>query len=319
VLRSDCGDRASTQQCLSGYVLAQTLRRLPAGSYSLIVDADEETEFDLDFAVREPTPAPPGSACDDPIHLAIGESVTETLFGRQNVVEVLCRCEVPDPPYGCLRFYPDLVFAVTVDEPTDLVLRVAGSDVRALSFGLRTSCSNVSSQIACGEWSTGMRFRNLAPGEYFLIVEAIRPQQVSISLEALPLTVPIFVNGNDTCEAATAVPSTGGVFAGTTSGLSNDLEAACGDGARSADAVFRLDLAAAQRVRVSLDAAHDTVLSRFAGDCGGPAAACNDGAGQTHDSVLEERLAAGAHYYVVDGVGEWNSGPYTIEFAVLDP
>ena len=123
------------------------------------------------------------------------------------------------------------------------------------------------------------------------------------------------------CAQALSVPGAGGVFVGDTTREDGDYEASCGGGAFSADAVFRVELAAPATVRAFLTADFDAVLYRIDdfgdGVCTSVSdAACDDDGGGGTNSLLEEPLPAGSYFYVVDGYGFGNQGSYVLDIAI---
>jgi hypothetical protein len=216
------------------------------------------------------------------------------------------------------------VYRVRVDTATDLALQV-GSAGALLGYDFRKECDLGESQLACGiGGAINTRLRNIEPGDYFLVLESPDPTTFVVRIDPLPLTVPIAVEGNNTCASAFEIPPMGGLFEGDTLTLLDDYGAVCGGGARSRDAVFRLELAGPSQVQASLEAVFDTVLYRYADEGEGAKScgperelACNDDGGQGNtNSLLVESLPAGTHYYVVDGFNIGNEGRYLLDVIV---
>jgi hypothetical protein len=318
-VRSTCDDPASTVRCISDAPAQGRLRSLPAGRYFIVLEgpASRAVNFSLDVAVMPPTDAPPGEGCAQAIDLPLGETIDGTVAGRQDLVDVRCGCE------SCGLFLRDTVFKLTLDERMDVGLNVEGGEAR-MHYALREACEDGATQRSCGD---GMplfeRMRNLDPGEYFVVVESAESAPFTIKTERLPPTVPIEVIDNGICAEATAVPASGGVFVGDTTSTMSDYQAACGGGALSSDAAFRVELDQAATVRAFLSADFDAVLYRIEdfGE-GGMAcsttleSACDDDSGGGTNSLLEERLGPGAYFYIVDGYGFGNEGSYVLDIAI---
>ena len=323
-VRTQCDAPETTLRCLSDAPARGRLHQLDPGTYYVIVESSpsREVDFSLDVAILPPTPPPPGDGCGDPIDLAPDEPLLGTLAQRQDLVNVVCGCSPDDDlARGCGLFLIDAVYRVTVDDPTDLRLRIDGGDAR-MAYDFRADCGSPGTQLSCSALTrVDTRLRDVVPGEYYLVVESSSATPFNLQLDSLPRTTPVRVSGNGTCQTATRVPSDGGIFQGDTALELDTYQALCGGGAISRDAVFRVELTQPSRVLARTEAGFDTVLYRFQGDasvCVPEAeAACNDdnGLGGT-DSQLEEMLEPGTHYYVVDGFSESNDGRYVVEFII---
>ena len=130
-------------------------------------------------------------------------------------------------------------------------------------LSLRPNCESSTGALRCTAGSPArIRARDLAPGNYYVIVESYRGGSFTVRADVSPPTVITPVTGNDTCGTAHEVPATGGVFSGSTAMLLNDLETSmCGGGAAAKDAVFRVELSGTKRVIASTDgSSFDTVL-----------------------------------------------------------
>ena len=314
-VRSTCDDAASTLLCVRGYPATLRLHELPPGSYFIIVESPSyvEADFELDVRLEEPTKEPEGDSCKSAAPLKLDGSATlATLAGKQ-----------PRVTTSCDQYLPDYVYQLSVADPTDLVINVSAGGA-PLATAMQVHCGKPNSDLACYLGAGGKRrFRNLAAGEYALVIESYDAREVAVSAELLPVTVPLESSGNDTCKKAFDVPADGGVLAGSTAKLSNDY-VGCGSSS-SADAVYRLELKKAAEVRVTTEAEFDTVLYRFDGTdkgadaCDGTYAACNDDAdgALAGESELDEKLQAGIYYYIVDGFSVGNEGAFYVVFDVM--
>jgi hypothetical protein len=326
-LRSVCEDTRSALRCLSDAPARARVHELPAGTYYLVVESSpsREVDFSLDIAFLDPTPAPPGDGCGNPLPVTLGALEPGSLAQRQDLIAVECGCRPEESSTGCRSFLEDVVYEVQLDQPGDLGILINGG-ASPMSFDVRAVCGESASQLTCGNATLApRRVRNLDAGSYYLIVESPDAASFTLLVEALPRTVPLSVHGNETCGTAFVVPPEGGLFTGDTLTMLNTYEAAtCGGGARSNDAVYSLTLASESRVEASLEATFDTVLYRFT-DTGALAESCvsdaesncNDDGGQgSTDSLLSEVLGAGTYYYVVDGFNDNNEGAYLLEMTV---
>lgn len=313
-VRSDCEDPAAVLRCAQSSPAVGRLHELPAGTYFVIVETPSvhEVDFELDVRFESPTPAPVGDRCETAVPLAFGEPELGTLTAKQD-----------DVATSCQLFSPDTVYSLTVEEPTDLDIKVDGAD-SPMRFALQRECGVEKSELVCDQGRPArIRLRDVAPGEYFLTVESNETQQFELTVELLERTQPELVSGNDLCGSAVQVPQEGGLFRGSTASLLNDY-VACGN-SRSRDAAFRLELTQERTVTASVEAAFDTVLYRYMGEgvgaCegDGPVESCDDDSLFGSNSRLQsERLKPGTHFYIVDGFSDSNSGEYVFEVLVDD-
>ncbi|MFI5307910.1 MAG: hypothetical protein ACHQ53_11180 [Polyangiales bacterium] len=329
-VRSVCHDDMTTLRCVSDDPARARLYQLPAGTYYVVLEGppSREVDFSLEVAFVDPSAPPPGDGCSNPLELPLGMSVPGTLANRQDLLAVSCGCGKgqAQSPGGCNQFLADVVYHVIADRPTDFGVRVDGGSA-LMVYDFRSTCDAQDTQLACGDGAmVNGRIRNLAPGDYYLVLEspspANDPASFTVEVDRLPRTVPVAVQGNETCATAYDVPSDGGLFSGDTLGMLDDYQASCGSGAHSPDAVYHLTLNSRSRVTASLEASFDTVLYRFTGTSADACqskmeAACNDdGAQGNTNSSLSETLQAGSYYYVVDGFNDNNAGRYLLDIAV---
>jgi hypothetical protein len=325
-VRTACSDPASTVRCVSDAPARARLHQVPAGTYYVILEssASHEVDFSFDIAFVPPTPSPPGDGCGQPIDLTLGETIDGTLAGREDLINVVCGCSPDQFELGqsCGLFLPDAVYKLTVPNATDLGVHVSGGTSSVMTYDFRTLCDLDSSQLACSRGRPlDARVRNVAPGDYFLVVESQAQTNFTLQVEQLPLTVPVDVADNDDCETAAEIPETGGLFHGDTLPLLNQYDAVCGGGARSHDAAFKMVLSTPHHVTAALQGVFDTVLYRYEDDGTGPTSCmprlermCNDDAGPGNStSLLDEDLDAGTYYYIVDGFNQGNDGRYVLE------
>jgi hypothetical protein len=328
-VRTACDDRVSTVRCLSASPARARLHQLPAGTYYVVLESSpsREVDFALDVAFLDPTPPPLGDSCSNPIDLQLGEPTTGTLANAQDLVSVQeCGCRDDSSARGCGLFWPDTVYRVQVDAPTDLYIELETGSAQ-LAYEFRSVCDSPTAKRACGRGTAvGTRVRNLQAGDYFLIVESAEPTNFSVLIDEMPRTTPVPVGNNDTCANAVEVPPTGGLYAGDTLLMLNDYQALCGSGANSGDAAFLVQLTERSHVTATLEAEFDTVLYRHVDVGEGPtscnvlASVCNDDSGQGNtNSLLDDTLEPGSYYYIVDGFNDDNSGSYLLEIAIGPP
>jgi hypothetical protein len=314
-VRETCEDPDSSLRCLAGFPAQGRLYSLAAGTYYLVVEGPSyrEIDFDLDISFHDPGPPPPGDSCAEPAALPPDTPLYGDLADKQDLAET-----------GCGHFYRDTIYGFDVEEPIDLLLRADGGE-SVMVLAVQESCGDPDSELLCTSGRLALkRLRNLDPGRYYVVVESAANTSFVIMAEPLPVTVPQEVEGNERCATAAVIGEQGGLFAGDTSTMDNDYSAGgCGSLAQSKDAAFKLVLGESRRVIVELEADFDAVLYRFTEVEGESATcvsreedACDDDGGPGTDSLLDEQLEAGVHYFIVDGFGKTNDGSYTLAVTV---
>ncbi len=312
-VRSDCADEMTQVRCARGAPAGTRLHRLPAGTYSIIVEGSTFRAFDFNLSVEfeAPTDAPEGDACGDPISVPLNTTVMGSLADKQDDIDLSCGFH-----------YPDAVYEFELTENSDVLIS-ADADTTSMFLGLQGTCGDEDSQLRCSSGRPGrVRVRDLSPGTYTVVVESATRTGFEFSVETTPPTTPTPVEDNSGCGMAHVVPPTGGLFSGSTATFLNDLETrSCGSMARSNDAAFSLTLTEEQRVRASTEGSDfDTVLHLHTGMCETRMeTVCDDDGGEGSTSLIERVLAAGTYFFVVDGWGTSNDGDYLFEVVISDP
>jgi hypothetical protein len=119
-----------------------------------------------------------------------------------------------------------------------------------------------------------------------------------------------------TCEAP--IPITAGTYTGSTSRGESENEATCAS-STSHEIVYRLDVAARQRVTLDVDPRFDSVLYVRKDDCAEAEAevACNDDVGHERRSRIDEVLDPGTYFVFVDGLAN-EVGQFRFKVALED-
>jgi hypothetical protein len=310
-----CGSTVGEERCAYGTPASGTLHELAAGTYFLVVEGPTyvEVDFTLDVTIRPGTPPIHGDLCTDPIELTLGTPYTGTLVGSEDDYET-----------SCGYHYRDVIHTFTFTEASDVTIDINGG-TSYLNASLRPTCDTGGTQLRCDAGAPlHSRIRGMAPGTYYLVLEAGRGGSYTVLVTATsPPSTPMPVTGNDSCGGAINIPMTGGLFSGSTITSLNDYTATtCGGMATSPDATFRLDLTRRSLVTATTDgSSFDTVLYYFTGSChaGGGETACDDDSGSGSTSLLSRVLEAGTYFFIVDGFGTGTSGDYVFEVLISDP
>lgn len=309
--REGCATEVIFRACRFAGPAFTRLHELPPGTYFVAVESPSfrEVDFELDVRFLDPTSAPVGDECGDPVPIELDTPASDSLRTRQD--RIASSCEL---------FGADIVYQFDVESPTDLNIQADASTDR-VAFAVQSVCGDPATELAClaGRRVQG-RLRNVQPGSYSLLVESPGAGDVDVVVEALDVTVPMPVADNGLCVQAVDIPLEGALFEGSTSGFQNDYTA-CGN-SESADVAFRLELDAPRLVTARVEASFDSVLYRYADGGMGPSvcmdslnfASCNDDQDGSNAGLISEALEPGVYYYVLDGFGTASSGPYVIEF-----
>lgn len=308
-LRGAACDDASVLRCASGAPAIGRVHRLPAGTYYLVVEGPSyaEVDFTLDVEVLDPTDPAPGDICLNAIPLELGVATTGTLLELQDDLTTSCGFNARD-----------VVYSFELADRRDVTIEV-GEGTTSFNASVRTTCADAATQLRCVRGSpVRTRLRDLGAGTYYVVVESYFGSGFTITATDSEPVTPVEVTGNETCGSAYDIPVTGGLFRGDTTTMAADLDANCGDQARSADAVFRLALP--ERRRVTFDtggSGYDTVLHIHRDACVSRGElACDDDSGDGSASFIDRTLDAGTYYVVVDGRGMVSRGEYFLEVLV---
>src|SRR5262249_13112967 len=131
---------------------------------------------------------------------------------------------------GCASPGPDAAFDLTLAAASDVLLveRVAQNESGAVA--LEAPACDTTSVLACSSSGTPVRTtkRNVAPGDYRVVIADQLGQQGSVEALVRPTVAPTIVpqGGADTCAQAIDV-SAGGFFTGDTSTANADYGNGC--------------------------------------------------------------------------------------------
>lgn len=307
---STCGEVESTLACDRGTPASLVLHELPPGTYTVLVESPTviEADFELDIRFDDPTPPPEGDDCAHVSELPLDAGrQTALLSDKMAMVETSCGV------VGAL----DMVYAVEVDQPLDLGLRL-DSGSNPIWLAVQSACGEPTTEQMCRfTYGGDFRLRDVQPGIYYVAVASFEAREVNLTVTGEEHTVSVEVgSGHGTCANATTVPASGGLFRGDT-GLEADNYGTCRTGS-APEGLYRVELAGAAQVTVTASADFDVVITRLGPTTGSGLCdqllACEDAALQ--DEVLQEALAAGVYYYAIDGYDSASYGTYTVEFQV---
>lgn len=290
-------------------------RKMSAGRHVFSVAGTSQIRASVLVKTSTPTDAPDDQTCTDPPKAPVNASLEVDLSGHEDAIK-----------NGCFPGGPNAAYAFTLGAPSDVLVvgRLDASDRGGVSINAPACTAGDSLECATGAGPLRVSRRNLAAGDYRVVVADQLAMKTDLLLLVRPTVAPTIVTA-DTCSDATVIPESGGFFTGNTASATANLSASCDapgqpiNGAR--DQQLRLTLS--QRKRVVFDmlgSTMATVLNLRSGDpCPGVEVpnACAAGA-DAGRSFLDQVLEAGTYWVQVDGYGG-ASGPWYLDVRVLDP
>jgi hypothetical protein len=290
---------------------------LPAGDYFVSVAASAPTDVWLTLALSPPTPAPVDDDCSGAPLLPHNQTIAVALAGHQD-----------DHDTGCLPGASDAAYQLSLPQASDVLLLARGTAGDQVAAVLASDPCDDTSGLACGKGQQSpvrAQKRNLAAGDYRVLVESAAAQPAELTALVRPASPPLLVPFADECSGALVIPSSGGFLTGNTVNAQAHYAAGCDTGSQSGggarDQMLRLDLSAEQRVVLDMQgSAFATVLDvREASSCPGQEVPLGCAAGYYPErSYLDLTLAAGSYYLQVDGYAG-GSGPWFLDVFVVDP
>ncbi len=245
--------------------------------------------------------AGPG-ACDQPIPLALGETVTGTTEGAGNFTAAPCAGGGDAP---------ERVYSIEVSERSMFTATLTSSFDGTLY--LLRACGEVDSMVACNDdapdTSRSRIDATVDPGVYYLVVDGYENAAGNYTLQA---TAQALQPLSAVCGGATPLP-VGQPTAGDTSQQIDYFQATCANGARGPDQVYALDVDQPARLRVRQRSDHDGVLY-VRRSCEDPTTeiACNDDFGDQNRSLVTALVQPGRYAVISDGFAANASGSYTV-------
>ncbi len=326
-----CARSAAIPGCSTGSTIVRTLRSQAPGTYFIVVDYQivgmTFRSLVASITTGAPTMAPPGDACPGlPLTMGVLSQVTSTMLG-------------PDFTMTCdPAARGDAAFTFTAPATgNDVIVNVQDAVALAsVSMQLQSPCGGAAVGPCIGppqftsQPRAWRRYPGLTAGTTYTVVGAsnVSAGAVGARYYVVPAATPAAVTGNDRCAAARVIPEAGGVFTGSTTGLTDDVTfpLACLCFGGHPDVVYTITLTARRRLVAStLGSALDTgvIVQQGAACPGAPVAnACsNDAHGSA--SEVDVVLDPGTYYIVLKGCsglgGMPTSGTYALDVVTLPP
>jgi hypothetical protein len=296
-----------------------TLKSLPAGTYTLVVDSYSASAGGLvDVALSFAAPTlPANETCATASPLPIdGGAVQVDLSTANDDLQISC-----DPA----SVTPDVVYSLTLSSTADVVVTASGGGANP-SLALRSSPCRTGAQVQCANaQSSGtetLRRRSLTPGTWYVVVQnsGALTTPTPVTVKAVT-TTPLPPPPNDTCGAPRdltfAAGSTVASFSVDTSAATDDYQSSCNGLTDSPEVVYALTLGTRRTVTVtarsSPNAGSQPSISLRSAPCSGDAdagtlveLACSNG---TPTSAFIQVLDPGTYYLLVEAQGAAGAGP----------
>jgi hypothetical protein len=245
-LLQNCARSPVTLRCESGQSVSYRAYSLPAGRYFVAVESFDPINFALTASFSDPTPAPAGDTCANPLPLTTAAPVRVATGSLE-----------ADYRLSCLSSGRDAVLSFTLNDRRDVLVTATGGSSDFVGVAIHTACpANSGNERACTAGSTSGRALalGLEAGTYFVTVKSSRPADLEVRLatyDPLPVTVPM---GGDTCASAITITGDRALYRGTTMGLTHDYRGSCAN-ATGPDVVYQFTLTRTRRFTALLDSA----------------------------------------------------------------
>jgi hypothetical protein len=291
---------------------------LPAGTYYVGVSASAPTTAVVTVELSPATPAPPDETCAGAPPILPNETISVSLAGHQDDVQL-----------GCLPGAVDAAYALDLPVASDVLLveRISQGDTGAVQLSAPL-CGGPADMLSCGMGSPSpvrSAKYNVPAGDYRVVAESQYGQPVQLTAFTRPAVPPTLVVFADDCADALEIPPSGGRFQGTTANATADFNAGCDQGGvppgGAKDQLLRLSLPDEKRVVLEMAGSGYTTLLdvRKGPSCPGDEVLLGCAVGfQGKGSFLDLTLEAGVYYLQIDGLA-MDDGPWFLDVRVVDP
>ncbi len=254
--------------------------------------------------------------CASPLALTSGQTVTGNTSEHPSRFTGQCLQGEGEDGERAAPGAPEVVYTFTLErrQQVTLALETQGNYDGAL-YVRQGTCEDPRAEVGCnddeGDTSHSRVSAALDPGQYFVFVDGFGSARGSYSLSYTAQDVP---SAAEVCQnAATLAPNTP-VTGQLTSQDFNIFTARCGNNARGADRVYRLEVPSESRLQLHEESDYDGVvyLRRACGDAN-TEVDCNDDAEDTQHSRINTVVPAGTYYVYSDAFRANATGNYTIE------
>lgn len=315
-LQVDCaGGMGSEVSCNSATPTDLFARRVPAGTYIVVVDGDSTSNgaFDMLVTLTTPPPPPMNDSCAMPTTLMPNASVM--IDANNGAQDYMLSC-------GGNSAGGDVVYTFTTTQAQKVTLTASSMNGSDAVISLRgMPCDDDTAEVDCRD-NTGMSAEvltalNVPAGTYFVVLQSYYATNGEFGL-SLQLDPPVLPPPNDTCATpATLVPNVSQMvdLAGAVGDYFTDCSSYSGG-----DAIYQFTTTQPQLVVVSAvgGSSADAVLEIRAAPCDtGTSLACANGTFGGTETVGANNLPAGT-YYVVLG-SDFTDTAFGVELTLSPP
>lgn len=250
-----------------------------------------------------------GEVCGAATPLTPGATVAGTTATEANYFEATCAGSAQSP---------DRVYTLDVAARSRVRVRMQSSYDGAVY--VRSTCADASTELACNDDYQDTRHSlataTLDPGRYYIYADgfaAASSGDYSLTADLVPAAGS--GAAGDNCANAT-VYAPGADLTADTFTMGDDATGSCGGGG-APDAIYRLNLTSRSRVRASFASSEFPPVVYVQRTCGDPTSEvfCLDGRA---GAPIDQTLAAGTYYVVVDGVDQNSFGAAAVHLQVDD-
>ncbi|MBK8693525.1 MAG: hypothetical protein IPN17_14840 [Deltaproteobacteria bacterium] len=318
-----CGG-APQGACNSTNTATSFVRGLAAGDYFVVL----ETQYSISYSpsLRLVTVAPgsrlTGDACVNPTEVTVdGASSSTSLSGFDVATDVGAACTTTGPHTG----YADGVWHFRLTATRDVTVSFSGAP-STFYWQLQRTCSSTAGVLGgcqASSYSGSRRFRDLPPGDYYVIGEWYGGSVNTIALSATS-TAPTPRSVGDVCANAVPVTPDGSAASVAVDGLAlgGDYSTRCGSGVNATtsyrDAVFSYTLTSTRDVTVTVAYA-GTAYFEVWSTCGDSASAlltCTTTSGGSGRLTIP-RQAPGTYFIVAQTAA--STGPLAASVSTMVP
>lgn len=321
-LRRACTEQASEVACnddAGDTAHSRISQVLPAGTYFVFSDAYSASVSGNYTLQADLAPVAgsgvAGDSCNDALPLTPGTNVEGSTFSARDDVQSPCAAAADGY---------DMVYRLDVPNRSRVRLWLDSPDLGShAALYLTRSCApgQANAAVQCRGNAVGTANaidQTLERGQYFVVVDSTQPR--AFGRFTLHSELQDTTEMERACRAARPLVS-GRTVRGTTAGADHFNSNTCAGGSHSAENLYRLTIRQRSHVRIALETtAHDGSLY-LRRDCmqAPTEVACNDDAGDTRHSLIEQELDPGTYTVFVDGYSNGNVGAYELTATVSRP
>lgn len=298
-----CEDEAGELVCDGSSDQSRSLCNLTAGTYFMVVSGRTGGALDVTVETSPAGSTPDNDTCAGAVDVSEGGLFPGTL---------LCTELDEAEPSCAITPSHDAFYTFTLEEMSDVELRLTAEDALSATLALTASCGG-SDELFC-ERATEVNYlqQSLDPGTYFITVTG--EYQADFELEVA------FSAATSACDDAEVI-SESGTVSGTNLDAGDEFHVSCGNTGEGTDVPYIVSVPYPFDLRAEVTSAVSNTLLALRESCNDPRTelGCNDdlGGGANNARLELSELPAGSYSLVLDSWGWWGEGAYEIEVEIL--